>query len=137
MGKLKQKQREQILKQENCFLDEYKQMNTEQHEREKREALEKRIQSIKLRNFQEKQIIENKEAIKEEKKNHRLEGKKVIKDLAKEEKAIQDFVAREIDFFHSQGMNTTLLEKVMKTEGSPNRAYSKKILFDNCLERGK
>jgi len=76
--KLKQKQREQILKQENCFLDEYKQMNTEQHEREKREALEKRIQSIKLRNFQEKQIIENKEAIKEEKKNHRLEGKKVI-----------------------------------------------------------
>lgn len=163
--KLKQKQREQILKQENCFLDEYKQMNTEQHEREKREALEKRIQSIKLRNFQEKQIIENKEAIKEEKKNHRLEGKKVIyancvlltyraiacsndvsvlfktsqviKDLAKEEKAIQDFVAREIDFFHSQGMNTTLLEKVMKTEGSPNRAYSKKILFDNCLERGK
>merc|ERR1712161_132435 len=101
--KLKQKQREQILKQENCFLDEYKQMNTEQHEREKREALEKKIQ--------------------------RLEGKKVIKDLAKEEKAIQDFVAREIDFFHSQGMNTTLLEKVMKTEGSPNRAYSKKILF--------
>merc|ERR1712161_74647 len=117
--KLKQKQREQILKQENCFLDEYKQMNTEQHEREKREALEKRIQSIKLRNFQEKQIIENKEAIKEEKKTS-TRGEKGNKRSCKRGESHSRFCGSRNRFF-SFSRN----EYHTSRKGNENRRISK------------